>query len=90
MYAGLLSFNASLLLRIATKLLSNILCDIYLGFHVHLKSFSLFTSFTLILFLTFSIVFPYIALVINLYNAFSSPSFFSASHVFCVKLDIWF
>ena len=41
MYAGLLSFNASLLLRIATKLLSNILCGILLGFDAHFKYISL-------------------------------------------------
>ena len=40
----------------------------------HLKSFLLFTSLTSILFLKFFIVFPYIALFINLYNAFPSLS----------------
>ena len=73
MYEGLLNFNATLLFRIATKLLSNILYDIWLGFDVHFKqSFSLFTSFTSILFLKFYIVFPYIVLYINLYNAVPS------------------
>ena len=86
MYAGLLSFNVNFLLRIATKLLSNNFRGKQFSFDVHLKkSFSLFTSFTLILFLTFSIVFFYIALFINLHNAFPSLSpFFSASILFCV------
>ena len=35
MYAGLLSFNAILFLRIATKLLSNTLFNVQLGFDVH-------------------------------------------------------
>ena len=35
MSAGLLSFNASLLLRIMTKLLLYILSEILLGFDVH-------------------------------------------------------
>ena len=39
MYAGLLSFNASLPLRTAIKLLSNILCEMWLGFDVHFKVF---------------------------------------------------
>ena len=37
MYSGLLSFNTNLLLYIATKLLLNILRDIWLGFDVNLK-----------------------------------------------------
>ena len=37
MYAGLLSFNATLLFRVATKLLSNTLRDIWIGFDVHFK-----------------------------------------------------
>ena len=45
----------------------------------------LLTSLTLILFLKFSIVLPYTAFFINLYNAFPSlPPFFSASILFCV------
>ena len=86
MYAGLLSFNESLLLRVATKLLSKILCDIQFGFYVHFKySFLLFTSFTSILFLQVSYAFPYVALLMNLLNAFQSLSlFFSASILFCV------
>ena len=89
MYAGLLSFNVSLVLCIVTKLLSNTLCGINLGVDVHFLSF---TSFKLILFLKFPIVFPYIALIcllvlmfINLYDAFPSLSpFFSASIAFCL------
>ena len=37
MYAGLFSFNASMPLRIATKLWSNILCGTKFGFDVHFK-----------------------------------------------------
>ena len=37
MYVDLLNFSASFLLHIATKLLPNNLCDIELGFDVHLK-----------------------------------------------------
>ena len=36
-YAGLLSANVTLFLQIATKLLPNIFCDIYLGFDEHFK-----------------------------------------------------
>ena len=36
-YADLLSVNVTLLLRIATKSLSNIFCDMLLGFDVHFK-----------------------------------------------------
>ena len=36
-YAGSLSVNVTLLLRIATKSLSNISCDKQLGFNVHFK-----------------------------------------------------
>ena len=38
MYASLLSFNAIFILHIATNLLSNILCEIWLGFDVHFSS----------------------------------------------------
>ena len=65
-YADLSGVNVTLLLRIATKSLSNILCDMWLGFDVHIKkSFLLLTNFTSILFIKFSIVLPYIALFIN-------------------------
>ena len=37
MYAGLLIINATLFLRIATKSLLNILCDINLGLDSHFK-----------------------------------------------------
>ena len=36
-YAGSLSVNVTLLLRIATKSLSNISCDKQLGFNIHFK-----------------------------------------------------
>ena len=36
-YAGLLSINVTLFFRIATESLSNIFCDIELGFDVYFK-----------------------------------------------------
>ena len=39
------SFNATLILRIATKLLSNILCDIELDVNVHFKSLLTFQNY---------------------------------------------
>ena len=89
MYAGLLSFNASLILSIATTLLLNIQCNVYLRFDVHFKQlFLLFTSYKLILFLELSVVFPYVSLFINLYNTFTSlHPFFSASVDFLYQIQ---
>ena len=39
MYAGLLSVNVTLFLRIVAKLMPNTLCDILLGLDVHFKYF---------------------------------------------------
>ena len=92
MDAGLLSVNVTLFSSIATNSLSNILCYIYVDLDVRFKqSLLLLTSFTSILFLKFSIVFPYTALFINLDNLFPSLSpFFSASIFLCVEFNIWF
>ena len=85
-YADLLSVKVTFFLRIATKSLSSILCDIEIGLDVHFKqSFFFYKLYIDSFFLTFPIVLPYTALFINLCNAFPSLSpLFSASILFCV------
>ena len=78
-YPGLLSANVTLILPIATKSYSNIFCEMYLGFDVRFNyPFPLLTSLSSVLFLKFSIVLPYTALFINLYNVLSST--YTLSH----------
>ena len=77
-------FN-NLLLPITSTLLLNIFCNIYCGFVAHLNNLLMLTTLLSILFLMFSIVLPYIAVFINLYNTFSplSPLLSTSIHFLC-------
>ena len=88
MSAGLLTVNITFLLRIVTKFLSSILCDIQLDFDVHFKqTFLLLASFTFLLFLKFFISSPCLVLCISLYNDFPFLSLFFVLLFFCFVLN---
>ena len=66
--------------------MSNLFCDIawFLISILNNLSFFLLTSLTSILFLKFSIILPYTALLINLYNTFPALSPCFSAFTFCV------
>ena len=91
MSAGLLIVNITFLLRIVTKFLSSILCDIQLDFDVHFKqTFLLLASFTFLLFLKFFYCFSMFSVVYQSVQRFSIfVSIFCAFILFFVLNSIY-